>query len=159
MKAAALVLVIVVPTLAGLGIAGWGVWFAVQHAGRRHTDTQATTYTSPAGPVVRIPVMQITRLMPGLPLFGYARAVGVASFEIQPQGIEYRLIRRKFVPFAAVTQVDAPYPGRPYFTVQTTDSIGGIGVLATAEPAVRHALWHLAHRCPLTPQARLRAGI
>lgn len=156
MSAVALVLVIALPTLAGLAAAGWGIWFAVRQVRRRHTDTQATTYAGPNGPVVRIPVMQISRLLPGQSLIAAGRVTGHASFEIHPHGIEYRIAKRTFVPFNAVTQVDAPYPSRPYMTLQVTGFSGGIGVVATAEPALRHALWQLAHYCQLTHQARAR---
>jgi hypothetical protein len=153
-----LVLIILVPVLLGLGAAGYGIWLAVRQLGRRHTDTQAKVYAGPNGQIVDVPVMQISRLAPGQSLVALGRNTGHASFRIHGHGVEYRILRRRFVPFVAITQVDAPYAGRPYFTMWIQGQTTGLGILATAEPAVQHALWYLSRTCPLTSAARARIG-
>jgi hypothetical protein len=140
--------------LVGLVIAGLAVGFAVRQE-RRLRHAQPSVRPGSEGQVVDIPVRQITRLLPGA-LVAFGRARGIALFRIYPHGIEYRIVRRASVPFAEIEEVDAPFPGRPYFTVRFRGRVAGIGVLAAAEHVVGHAMWRLAGTCRLTDRAKAR---
>lgn len=153
-----LALVIALLVLVGLGAAGFGIWLAVKQIRRKHTDAGAKGRPDPTGQrqIVDIPVMQITRLFPGQSLAGFGRVQGVASMSIHPGGLEYRMLRKTYVPFAVITPVDAPSSGRPYRTVWFQGQATGLGVLVAAEVALRQALWHLSRTSPLTDRARAR---
>jgi hypothetical protein len=148
--------VALVAVLLALVITGVVVRFMIRRA-RMLRHGEPSVRQGPHGQIIDIPVRQISRVPPGAPVIAVARARGIAPFRIHPHGIEYRILRRTSVTFEAITEVDAPFPTQPYFTIRFRDESSDLGVLATSDHAARYALSHLARTCLLTERARARS--
>lgn len=154
----------VVGVLLGLAIAGVLAWRgmltfrALRRGGRVLHDPQAQ--------IVDIPVWRISRVPRGTPYVNMGRiplvptlawrSGGDPLFRIRPDGIEYRIVRRKTLAFEEIETVDAPPVGRPFLTIRIRGGMLDLSILVASEDAFRHALAQLARTCPVTDRARAR---